>query len=163
MSAQIKAIILGLTNSGKSSVAELLKKRGWPIVEVDDEAQARNGGIWPESEDVLDVLFKEINEEVLKSDNIVFVTSFLEIIDTKRFIESGFTIIELRASYKELQRRKIQRDGYPQDEWERFNRNYENFQKYLPQVSEHISLSLDSTNKKSEDLADEIEQALTSK
>lgn len=160
MLPQVKVIILGLTNSGKSTIATLLKDKGWPILEVDDEAQKRNGGVWPESEAVLDTLFKEINEEVFERNDIVFVTSFWEIGDTKRFFDAGFKIIEVHASYAELRKRKIQRDGYPDDEWERFNRNYENFQSYLPQVSEYICLSLDTTSNKSELLANEIEQEL---
>jgi hypothetical protein len=160
MHPPVKAIILGLTNSGKSTIATILKDRGWPVLEVDDEAQKKNGGIWPESEAVLDILFKEINEEVLEHDNIIFVTSFLDIGDTKKFVDAGFKIIEIHASYEELRKRKIQRDGYPTDELERFNRNYQNFQKYLPQVSQYICLSLDTTGKESELLAHEVEQEL---
>jgi len=160
MHPQVKVVILGLSNSGKSTIATMLKDRNWPIFEVDDEAQKRNRGIWPESEDVLDTLFKEINEEIFEHNDIIFVTSFLEIDDTKRLFDAGFKIIEIHASYEELRKRKIQRDGYPRDEWDRFNRNYENFQKYLPKVSKYICLSLDTTGKKAELLVNEVEQEL---
>ncbi len=69
-------VILGLTNSGKSSVAEILKDRGWPVLEVDDEAQMKNDGIWPEDEEILDKLFKEVNTEVLKMKKYYFCNLF---------------------------------------------------------------------------------------
>lgn len=160
MHKKIKAVILGLTNSGKSSVAEVLRTDGWPILEVDDVAQEKNGGIWPESEDVLEKLFKETNEEVTGMDNVVFVTSFLEPEDLKRFVDQGFKIIELHASYDELLRRKIQRDGEPKDKLERFNRNYNNFQIIKDQVKDTLSLSLDTTGKSVHEVVVVVEMEL---
>jgi hypothetical protein len=161
MQSQSKTVILGLTNSGKSSVATLLQERGWPVFEVDDEAMRRNSGIWPEDEAVLDTLFKEINEQVLGFEKVVFVTSFLEVVDIERFTLAGFTILEMHASYEELRRRKIQRDGYPRDNWERFNRNYDNYQVIMQTMKSHIALSIDSTKRSSKSIADEVELALS--
>lgn len=161
MHKQVKVVILGLSNSGKSTVASLLKSRNWFVIEVDDIAQYKNGGIWPEDENILDKLFKEANREILELKNVVFVTSFLEIEDIKRFTASGFKIIELHASRDELVRRKIQRDGVPQDNYERFNRNYKNYQQMLPLMRDYLSLSLDSTDMVSEDLAKVIEKFIS--
>ncbi len=145
MRQSTKMVILGLTNSGKSSVAEILKDRGWPVLEVDDEAQMKNDGIWPEDEEILDKLFKEVNTEVLKMKNIIFVTSFLEIADLKKFKEVGFEIVEIYADYEELQGRKIKRDGHPEDNFERFNRNYNNYQRMRGQMEKYFDLSLNTT------------------
>jgi RNase adaptor protein for sRNA GlmZ degradation len=161
MHPQVKIVILGLTNSGKSTVSAVLKDKNWFIVEVDDIAQYKNKGVWPEDEDLLDKLFKEVNEEVLKLNNVIFVTSFLEIKDLERFHEAGFKIIELHASYDELVRRKVQRDGAPQDNYERFNRNYKNYQNMLPLMKDHLSLSLDTTGVKSEEIARTIEKFIS--
>ncbi len=160
MEKKVKAVIMGLTNSGKSSAAEILQKKGWPILEVDDEAQKRNGGIWPESEEVLDVLFRQINEEVLLMENVIFVTSFLEIENIKRFYASGFKIIVIHADYEELLRRKIQRDGQPKDNLERFNRNYWNFVKILEETGSYESLRLNTTGVKVEKVAEALEREL---
>ncbi len=78
---------------------------GWPVVEVDDIAQEKNNGIWPESEAVLGVLFEEVNCEVIKRDEVVYVTSFLDKSDVERFYNAGFKIIELHATYEELRQR----------------------------------------------------------
>lgn len=157
----IKAVLLGLTNSGKSTTAAILKAKGWPVVEIDDIAQARNSDVWPESEALLDRLFKAITEEILLRENLVFVTSFLEIADVIRFKQAGFKILELHASYEELKRRKIKRDGYPKDAFERFDRNYANYQRIMSEVNHYISLSLDTTLLTSEDLAKMIEVELS--
>ncbi len=158
MHKKVKVVLLGLTNSGKSTVANILKDKGWPILEVDDLAQENNNGIWPEDEDFLDKLFKEINTKVLKMENVIFVTSFLEIEEVKAFYESGYKIIELHAKYDELVRRKVKRDGIPKDNYERFNRNYNNFQIMIPLMKGYLSLRLDTTGIESKEIARQIEE-----
>ncbi len=156
----VKAVILGLTNSGKSTVASRLKDLGWPVIEVDDIAQEKNNGIWPESEAVLDVLFNQANNEVILYPDIVYVTSFLDRSDVEQFYNAGFKIIELHAAYEELRKRRIDRDGYPKDNWERFDRNYNYYQKLVPDISKYFSLSVDTTNVDRAELAAILDKEL---
>ena len=155
-----KAVILGLTNSGKSTTSAHLKEMGWPVIEVDDIAQEKNNGIWPESEAVLDVLFQEANDEVIKLVDVAYVTSFLDRSDVEHFYNAGFKIIELHATYKELRRRRISRDGEPTDNWERFDRNYNYYQKIVPDISNYFSLSIDTTNVDRAELAATLDKEL---
>ncbi len=157
MLKKVKAIILGLSNSGKSSVAEILLRNGWPIFEVDDEAFRRNDVIWEAEEDVMDRLFKQINDEVINFEEVVFVTSFLEISDIKRFKDKGFMIIELHADYEELIRRKTLRDKPTQEKLERYDKNYKNYVEIIKETEYLFDLSLDTTNSSPEEIAGKID------
>ncbi len=46
----MKPLLLGLSGVGKSTVAP---RSGLEVFEIDDETQRLNGGIWPESEEVI--------------------------------------------------------------------------------------------------------------
>lgn len=160
MHTNVKVVLLGLSNTGKSSVAAHLRNNNWFVIEVDDIAQYKNKGIWPENENELDILFKEVNQEVLKLENVIYVTSFLEVEDILRFHKAGFTCIELHTSYEELIRRKSKRDGVPKDNYERFKRNYDNYQHKVPTMKKYWSLSLDTTETESAQLAHIVEKFL---
>ena len=144
----MKVLLLGLTGSGKSSVAkDLAKTSGLRLIEADDEALRMNGGVWPKDEEVIDKYFEKANDEILKEDGVLYVISWLEEKRIKEFKEKGFTILELHADYQTLIDRKVRRGNFTSEERKRFKNNYEGYLKVVGklEVSKLLDLSLDTT------------------
>jgi len=160
MKQKTKVVILGLTGSGKTTVVNALRKKGWSILEVDDEVVKRNKGKWPEDEKVINKFFAEINKEVVKLDEVVFVTSFLEKNDIQMFFQSGFKIIEMHADHHELIKRKKRRDNPSSKKLLRFKKNYDYYNKVVYEAGGLISLSIDTTAMPIEEMIKKVENEL---
>lgn len=160
---KIKVVLLGLTGSGKTTVGEALKNQyGLPVLEVDDEVLKKNKGKWPKNEKTVDKLFAEVNKEVLKMNNVVYITSFLERQDISSFKKAGFNIIEMHADVDELLKRKTKRDSPPNKNLERFRKNYRYYLTVtqLPEIKRLFTLSLDTTNLSKKDMIRKVAKAI---
>ncbi len=142
----MKVLLLGRSGAGKSTVAPNLGRAfGLVVLEVDDEATKLNGGVWPETEAVIDALFDRITPSVLARDHVLFVTSWLSAEEIAAFYERGFYIVELHATFGELVTRKRRRGDSLND-----GRFYENYRTYRSITDDAASknmfhLSLDTT------------------
>ena len=155
----MKLLLLGPSGVGKSTLANSLGQTlGLEVLEIDDETERLNGGIWPESEEVIDALFARIVKNFLETDadSILFVTSWLSVEEIEAFYARGFQIIELHAPLAELVKRKRQRGDSLED-----GRIYKNHRAYKDIVSAAVaegmvSLSLGTTQL----LPEEVEQLI---
>lgn len=146
----MKVLLLGCSGVGKSTVAPHLGQvLGLEVLEIDDETERLNGGVWPESEEVIDDLFEHIVRDFLETDanSILFVTSYLTTKEIAAFYKQGFIIIELHATLPELLERKRQRDSSLDSE--RIYRNYGIYKGIVddPSVQGMLRLSVDTTQR----------------
>ncbi len=154
-------VLLGRTGSGKSTIAPSLGEvLELSVLEVDDETTRLNGGRWPEDEDVIDHFFEITNRKVLTMKSVLYVTSWLSRGEIKAFYQRGFKIIELRADFDELLRRKRKRGDAIDDE--QFRTNYEGYLAIVNRadVQSMIALSVDTSNQSPEDTVKMIVAAL---
>ncbi|MEK9143012.1 MAG: AAA family ATPase [Patescibacteria group bacterium] len=143
-----KVLLLGITGSGKSTISELIAKSlGLEILEVDREVIRFNSGFWPKDAAVISKYMEITNENALKRDNVLYVTSWLNKKWVKQFYFNGFKIIELHADIEELLRRKVKRDNPGQDQIDTFKGSYEGYYEVVndKEIQGLISLSLDTT------------------
>ncbi len=155
----MKLLLLGPSGVGKSTIATGLGQTlGLEVLEIDDETERLNGGVWPESEDIIDDLFARIVKDFLKTDakSILFVTSYLSTEEIVAFYAQGFVIIELQASLPELVNRKRQRGDALDNE--RITRNYGIYKGIIadPSVQSRLRLAVDTT----QHLPTEVEQLI---
>jgi adenylate kinase family enzyme len=113
-----KLIILGPQCSGKTTLARFLRKNNsnLPIIEEDELFTELNGGEYPQ-----DVEYKEktlrpkLEEKIRQSDNIIFLTSYCNLVLLKELKSKGFKVVQLVLSKDEFQRRnekRMREDGY---------------------------------------------------
>jgi len=144
----MKIVLLGLSGSGKSSVAPMLAQRyNLTFIEADDEVKSLNGNKWSFDEDVVTKAFEIANRKVLDMDNVIYAISWLSQESIANFIKSGFQIIEMHADFDELVRRKTIKD-YPSKEMiEKFKNTFTGyFETVLSEESKnYFALSLDTT------------------
>lgn len=144
----MKILLLGLSGSGKSTLSKLVgDKYKLDVYEADDEVEKHNGGVWPDDDNIITQGFEIANKKALLSDNIVYVTSWLEQDKIKEFHKSGFEIIEMHADFDTLIDRKRKRDNITLDKIEKFKNTYtEYFNTILPiEMVEYYKLSIDTT------------------
>lgn len=145
----MKILLLGLSGSGKSTVAKLITEMfNLNLYEADDQVEKINGGVWPNSDGVITKGFKIANEKVLNLDNVLYVISWLTHKEIKKFLKVGFEIIEMHADFDELVRRKKIRDNITEAKIEKFKLTYiEYFNTILDQdILKYYKLSIDTTN-----------------
>ena len=146
----MKLLLLGPSGVGKSTIATSLGQTlGLEVLEIDDETERLNGGVWPESEEVIDRLFERTVKDFLKTDaeSILFVTSYLSTEEIAAFYAQGFVMIELHASLPELVNRKRQRGDLLDSE--RSHRNYGIYKGIIadPSVQSMLRLAVDTTHR----------------
>jgi len=145
----MKVLILGLTGSGKSTCAKVVASKFFlKIVEADDEVLKLNDGIWPKEESIIDKYFEIANDKVLGMSNVLYLISWLEKERIKEFFQKGFKIIELRADFDELLRRKRKRGNLDLKEARRFKNNYQGYLKIVndSELKSAFLLRLDTTS-----------------
>lgn len=155
----MKMLLLGLSGSGKTTVSKLIAtKYGLSIYEADDEVEKINGGVWPDSDDIITQGFEIANKKAVKLDNVIYVTSWLEQKEIKKFFDSGFKIYEMHADFDELVRRKRIRDSITSEKIEKFKLTYkEYFDTILAKnVVSMYKLSIDSTKISTKEIYDKI-------
>ncbi|OGD08821.1 hypothetical protein A2397_05245 [Candidatus Amesbacteria bacterium RIFOXYB1_FULL_44_23] len=159
----MKIVLLGITGSGKSTIAQKLADRfGIDVVEADDEVIRLNNDLWPKDEKIIDKYFQVTSDKVFTMDNVLYVISWLSKKRIKQFASNGFKIIELHADIKELLKRKIQRDNPTKNEISRFKENSNGYYEVVfdDEIKPLISLSLDTTTINPEDVFKKITKAL---
>lgn len=159
----MKIVLLGITGSGKSTIAQKISDVfSLQVIEADNEVIRLNNGLWPKDEQIIDKYFEKTSDKVLEMDNIVYVISWLSKKRVKQFSDKGFKIIELHASIEVLLKRKIQRDNPAESEINRFKENFNGYYEVVfdEKVKPLITLSLDTTTMKPEEVLKEITIAL---
>lgn len=160
----MKILLLGLSGSGKSTVAKkIAEKFNLKLVEADDTVSKINGGAWPNNDEIITKGFELSSKSVLNKDNVIFVISWLSKEEINKFLSSGFKIVEMHAEFDELVKRKIERDNETPERIEKFKLTYiEYFNTILtPDLIELYILSIDSTNKSTNELEKIIAQHLS--
>lgn len=145
----MKILLLGLSGSGKTTIAKEISSRfSLNLYEADDEVKRINGGVWPESDDVVTKGFEIANAKALIQDDIVYVISWLSEEEINKFLKSNFIIFETHAEFDELVRRKIKRDKITPKKIEKFKLTYiEYFNTILNRdMVEKYRMSIDTTN-----------------
>lgn len=151
----MKILILGLSGSGKSTIApKIADKYKLRLIEADDEVEKYNGGVWPDSDEIITKVFDITDKNVINYDDIVYVTSWMKRDLIKKFYNKGFLIIEVHASFEELVKRKTKRDNITQEKVDKFKNTYK---EYFDEISnkEMIQMyrtSIDSTNLSTEEI-----------
>jgi|SRR3989344_882142 len=158
-----KLLLLGITGSGKSTISGVIGQAlGLKILEVDQEVIRLNNGLWPKDGDIIRKYMLATNDTVLKMDSILYVTSWLNKEDIKKFYEKEFKIIELHANFEELLKRKIKRDNPPQNQLDQFKDDSEGYYEVIndKEIQPLITLSLDTTNMPTESVIKSILKSL---
>ena len=158
-----KFLLLGIPGSGKSTISGVIGQAlGLKILEVDQEVIRLNNGLWPKDGDIIRKYMLATNDTVLKMDSILYVTSWLNKEDIKKFYEKEFKIIELHANFEELLKRKIKRDNPPQNQLDQFKDDSEGYYEVIndKEIQPLITLSLDTTNMPTESVIKSILKSL---
>lgn len=165
----MKLLILGLSGSGKSTIAKLLaEKYDLELVEADDAVMNANGGTWPSDYDTrdefVDKIFEETNKKVLSMKKVLYVTSWLTSERIDDFIKNQFKIIEMHADFDELLKRKENRDGKSSKREERFKNTYISyFENILSQeYKQYYLISLDTTNLNANQIIEKVSSSIES-
>ena len=115
----MKAIIIGASLSGKTTIVkELQKVTDNPVSEMDDELTRLNGGKYPSDSDYKNkVLAPMVISEILKKSEILFFTNtdYFSLEDLRKAKTEGFKIIQIDVDNKELLRRnadRVKNEGY---------------------------------------------------
>lgn len=114
-----KAVIIGTSLSGKTTVIRYLRENTQLFIkEIDEELTTLNGGSYP-NDDVYKhtVLAPKIIAKVLESEKILFFTNVDYFTPENLFAarQKGFKIIQLYVDKEELNKRnkyRIENDGY---------------------------------------------------
>ncbi len=157
----MKLLLLGLSASGKSTVAKKISEKfNLKLLEADDTVEKINGGTWPDNDETITKGFKIANDEALQSDNILYVISWLTHKEIKRFLNAGFKIVEMHAEFEELVKRKLKRDNETPERIEKFKLTYiEYFNTVLNEnIKDLYRVSIDTTNKTVVDIENIIAQ-----
>jgi shikimate kinase len=115
----MKALVIGASLSGKTSIVKQLRKNTEiPVSEMDEELTRLNKGEYPtDSKYKHDVLAPEIIDVILNRENIVFFTNtdYFTLDDFQKAKDKGFKIILLELSIDELLKRnrnRVKNEGY---------------------------------------------------
>lgn len=115
----MKAIVIGVSTSGKSTIIKHLRPITQAnILEIDDELERLNGGEYPKDLEYKDkILVPKIIEDILKREEIIFFTNpnYFTIQDLQFAREKGFKVIQLHLELDQMRIRnqyRVQYQGY---------------------------------------------------
>jgi hypothetical protein len=119
MTEQSKAIVIGASTVGKTTIIRHLRdKYNLSVYEFDEELNRRNGGTYPfDVEYRRNVLVPSVQNDILNRDSVLFFTNtrcFTQE-DIKHARSRGFRIVQLILDRDEMVRRNKQRmdkEGY---------------------------------------------------
>ena len=160
----MKILLIGLSASGKSTVSKLVAKDfNLQLIEADDEVEKYNGGVWPDSDEVITKVFEATDKWVIEMDNVIYVTSWMEQDVLKKFHAKGFKIIEMHADFDELVRRKKVRDNITDEKIEKFKLTYiEYFNTILNiEIKDLYETSIDTTRIDTNEVYKQICEGIT--
>ena len=119
MRQQCKAIIIGTSLTGKTTLIKYLRKTSsLPIQEIDEELVQLNNGIYPKEDNYKNtVLVPQIKTKILASKSVLFFTNahYFTPQDLQKARHKGFKIVQLFVGKEELERRNKKRmasEGY---------------------------------------------------
>lgn len=129
----MKAIIIGASLSGKTTLVRYLRNSSsWPIEEMDEALAHENGGTFPVDVNLKHkVLAPRIIDRILKLDSIVFFTNtdYFTIDNLKTSRENGFVVVQLDLPVEQLKERNVKRmeveDYEDQGKWIEGMNNYQ--------------------------------------
>ncbi|MEK7129785.1 MAG: hypothetical protein AAB803_02085 [Patescibacteria group bacterium] len=134
----MKAIIIGTSLSGKTTLVNHLRSQGnLPLFEMDDELVRTNNGSYPDDVKYKHhVLAPQIIKDILRKEEIIFFTNadYFTDEDLKTAKNIGFKVIQLEVGLDELKRRnevRVQKEG--RDDWSRW---FEGMLKYQKDIKE---------------------------
>lgn len=106
-----KAIILGPQCSGKTTIKKYFKKNySLNLLEEDEIFTQLNGGEYPKDiEQKENILRPKLNQIISSSDNMIFITSYLDTNLLKEFKSKGYKIIQLELDREEFNIRNEKR------------------------------------------------------
>jgi len=159
----MKLLLIGLSASGKSTVSKLVAKDfNLQLIEADDEVEKYNGGVWPDSDEVITKVFEDTDKWVIEMDNVIYVTSWMEQDIIKNFHANGFKIIEMHADFDELVRRKKVRDNITDEKIEKFKLTYiEYFNTILNiEIKDLYEASIDTTRINTSEVYKQIREGI---
>lgn len=115
----MKAIIIGTSLSGKTTLIRLLRtKTNLPISEMDEELTLLNRGKFPSDYKLkYEIVAPKVINKILNREEIVFFTNtdYFTIKDLSHAKKLGFKIIQLQLSLEELIKRnesRMKNEGY---------------------------------------------------
>ena len=122
----MKAIVIGASLSGKTSIKNYLtEKTSLVISEMDEELTTLNNNIFPEDTDYKhNVLAPQVIKNILSKESIIFFTNtdYFSDQDLKEARQRGFKIIQLNVDLELLKNRNKTRMT---------NKGYDDLTKYL--------------------------------
>jgi hypothetical protein len=122
----MKAIVIGASLSGKTSIKNYLREKSNILVsEMDEELTILNKNIFPEDTDYKhDVLAPQVIKNILSKESIIFFTNtdYFSDQDLKEARQIGFKIIQLNVNLELLKNRNKTRV---------INKGYDDLTKYL--------------------------------
>lgn len=106
-----KAIILGPQCSGKTTIKKYLEQNhSLILLEEDDLFTQLNGGEYPKDIEYKEnILRPKLNQIISTSENMIFITSYLDISLLKEFKSKGYKIIQLELDREEFNIRNEKR------------------------------------------------------
>lgn len=114
-----KAIIIGASTTGKTTIIKYLKEStNLPIGESDDVLTAMNGGKYPhDSEYKMNILGPQMVEYVLNQDSIIFFTNthYFKSEDLEIARKNGFKVVQLILDRQQMEmrnRHRTDKEGY---------------------------------------------------
>lgn len=159
MSKPYKAIIIGTSLTGKTTLIRHLRKTGnLQIQEIDEELTRLNGGDWPKDDNFKNsVLVPRIKENVLSNENLLFFTNahYFSISDLETARQNGFKIIQLFVDKTELEKRnknRVENEGYEDhSQW------FDSMLQYQKDIKDKgLVDKIIETNKPTEEIAQEL-------
>ena len=131
----MKAIVIGSSLSGKTTIVRKLRAEGiTSILEIDEELTRMNGGVYPDNIDYKhNFLVPQIVSKILGRNNIIFFTNtdYFSLQDLRIAKDKGFKILLISVDLNELQRRNKLRVE---------NEGYEDLGKYLEGMVEYLNI-----------------------
>lgn len=112
-----KIIILAPSAGGKSTLMRYLRQQTrLRIAEMDEEVLKANGNKWPSDDNYKNqVLVPKVTEDIIKTDEVIYMASFVPIALVKQARDSGFKLVLLELSLEQLKERNAERmktEGY---------------------------------------------------
>ena len=121
----MKMFVLGVPCSGKSTLCKFINSScGIRAIDVDDEILRLNDGVWPEIAFKNTVLFPQVMDFLMSTDEVLVFNSFLGIDDAEALRAADFAIALLAVGAGELKRRHEERrlrEGWSNVEWFEWN------------------------------------------
>jgi guanylate kinase len=102
-----KIIIIAASTGGKSTLMRYLRKHtDLVIAEMDEELVKINNGKWPFDDRYKNsVLVPKVTNKIIKSDKVVYLSSYVPDELAQKAKDNGFTIVLLDVSLEQLKQR----------------------------------------------------------